>query len=422
METPDGPHGVWDPELDGITFLSQGFQMSVVPDLIVPTRRRRYRFWLWTLLALPVVAALGLYPRPFLAELVPFSGEVKVDLEFVVVHAGDGQPIEGALIRLVDPFHDGKVKESRSGRDGRARMGYGFAMRGERRSGSVSFYDCWLEVSAAGHHSSITTLAEFTGTQRDINDPRPPAITITLREGNDPVPVLGGIAGTYTRDNTPGLEDSVTILPDGRFVYRWSGSFGCSAPYPDTNLGYAQLTDGLLVLSLLKRDGQSEFKTNTEFLQVKFQTRIEILPISWGDRVYLIPRENMMDFCNAVNLGSEPRYKPKGLTYVPSAYLRVDDWKKRVVGFPKLPPEWMPYLLTKPVRGKILEVMEDRRARVDLGSKNGIRLGMELCVPGPWPGRLYKVISVEPNSCVVGPAGWWSQEELEPGRMVTSWL
>jgi hypothetical protein len=100
----------------------------------------------------------------------------------------------------------------------------------------------------------------------------------------------------------------------------------------------------------------------------------------------------------------------------------VDDWKKRVAGFPELPPEWMPYILTKSVWGKIPEVMENRRARVGLDSKNGIRLGMELCVPGPWPGCLYTVISVEPESCVVGPARWWSQETLEPGRLVTSRL
>jgi hypothetical protein len=91
-------------------------------------------FRLRTLLALPVVAALGLFLWPFLVTPDWFTREVEVPLEFVVADAGDGQPIEGALIRVVDPFRDGKDTASRSGRDGRAGMSHGFAMRGEWRS------------------------------------------------------------------------------------------------------------------------------------------------------------------------------------------------------------------------------------------------------------------------------------------------
>ncbi len=261
---------------------------------IVETRPLRYRFRLRTLLALPGVAALGLYLWPFLAEPEGFAGEVEVPLEFVVVDAGDGQPIEGALIRVVEPFRDSKDTAARSGRDGRAGMSHSFTMRGKwrsyRRFGSVSFEGCWLEVTAAGYRSSITTLTGFTGTRRDIDAPRSPAITIALPEGTDPASALGSMPGSYTRDNNPGLEDTLSILPDGRVTYRWIYTVGCSGSSSATNLGYAQWTDGWLVLSLWKRDGQSEFKTHTEFVTEKFKTRIEFLPISWGQRRVLDPQ------------------------------------------------------------------------------------------------------------------------------------
>jgi len=387
---------------------------------IVQTRRRRYRIQLRTLLALPVVSALGLFLWPFVVSPDYLTGELEVALEFVVVDAGDGRPIEGALIRVVDAFRDDKVTASRSGRVGRAGMSHGFPMRGVRRSyrrsGSVSFEDCWLEVSAAGHRSSISTLWEFTGTRRDIDDPRPPTITVALREGKDPSPALGGIAGTHCRGDGAPPDESITILPDGRVAFRWIQSSGCSATSA-TNLSFAQLTGGLLILSLLIRDGQSPFKSDGEWGREELKTRIECLPVSWGERTYLIPREDVLGFCNAINQGSEPRNQPQGLIY-----LRADDWKKRVAGLPELPTEWMPYLLREPVLGTILELMEGGQARVDLGSKVGIRPGMELSVQDELPHSCrFKVISVEPDSCVVAPAVY-AVGNLEPGRMVASRL
>ncbi len=128
----------------------------------------------------------------------------------------------------------------------------------------------------------------------------------------------------------------------------------------------------------------------------------------------MIPRENLLDFCNAVNQGIEPRNQSQGVVY-----LRTDDWKKPVTGFPDLAPEWRHYLLEEPVLGTVLDVMEGLRARVDLGSKNGIRSGMELCVPGQSPGFQFRVISVEPDSCVLASVGWVGKT-LEVGQRVAS--
>jgi hypothetical protein len=386
---------------------------------IVPTTRHRYRIRLRTLLALPVMSALGLYLWPFVVSPDYFDGDLQIPLEFVVVDAGNGRPIERALVRVVDAFRDENVTDSHSGRDGRARMSHGFAMRGVsrsyRRSGSVSFEDCWLEVSATGHRSSTTTLLEFTGTRRDLDDPRPPLMTVALREGKDPAPALG-FAGTYDRGYGASPDESLTILPDGRVAFRWTQSSGCSA-FSAKNLGFSRLTDGVLILNFLLRDGQSPYKSDGEFGRTEFQTQVEFLPVSWGQRTYLIPKEDMLGFCNAINQGLEPRNRAEGLSY-----LRADDWKKGVAGWPELPAEWMPFLLREPVLGTILELMEGFRARVDLGSKVGIRPGMELSVQGErlFPGR-GKVMSVEPDSCIVALPEY-SETRLKPGQMVGSRL
>jgi hypothetical protein len=374
----------------------------------VQRRRPRFRFRLWTLLELTAAVALGLYVWPSMVDSVLFTGEMPVDLEFVVVDAADGRPIEGALIRVVDPMHEDQATVSPSRTDGRVRMTYHFPMKGHHRAyqttGTVSFEDCWLEASAAGHRSSNRVLADLTGNSRDIDSPHPPAMTLALEAGNDPTAPLGGIPGIYWRDG-PSSDDCITILPDGRVVFRWMYSRGCSATQM-TNLGYARLRGGLLVLSLVKRDRQYEIDAPTEFV-----------PVSWGDRRYLLTMRSIVDFCNQVNQGIEPRPQLQGV-----AYLRAADWQKSTRGLPELPPEWTPYLLEEPVWGTIVEVMDENRARINRGLKDGLRPGMELLVQQPQICRL-AVINVQPDSCIVtGVPGFCTRDDLKPGRKVGSRL
>ncbi len=139
--------------------------------------------------------------------------------------------------------------------------------------------------------------------------------------------------------------------------------------------------------------------------------------MKWAARQYLIPEEDALDFCNAVNQKREPRDGVHGLFY-----LREDDWEKKVTGLPQLPPHWMSYLLKEPVSGRVVEIHKNGRALISLGSKDGICEGMELIAHA---GSLFctlKVVAVEADSCSVTPENPDEGNSLNKGQKVTSGL
>ena len=144
------------------------------------------------------------------------------------------------------------------------------------------------------------------------------------------------------------------------------------------------------------------------------------LPVKWGSRSYLIPAERLQDFCDAIIRGDEPRDVPYGKFYV----LGLDD---RVSGTPQLPERWATYLRNNLVIGTIVEVAKEGRARIDLGSVDGIHVGSTLTVH--WhnrrTNRQMRAGSVKEHSCEVqeinpssqvGPveAGWKVVAERKP--------
>jgi hypothetical protein len=114
---------------------------------------------------------------------------------------------------------------------------------------------------------------------------------------------------------------------------------------------------------------------------------IKCKPIRWGERVYFMSTCRIIEFCNAINSGMEPRSRMDG-----RFYLRQDDWKKEAPGKPELPEEFMPYLLDKPVDATIVSVKDirekDQRRNiatvvVNKGRNDGLLPGMELYLVEP---------------------------------------
>lgn len=118
----------------------------------------------------------------------------------------------------------------------------------------------------------------------------------------------------------------------------------------------------------------------------------DLMVIPWGSRIYLIPSARMLEFCNAINAGLEPRRSDLGYFY-----LRVGDENKSTEGPPSLPIRWREFVLKKPVIGNVIridqdEVVEQRvsdgcRNRdiiapaivtVDVGFQDGLQPGMKL--------------------------------------------
>jgi hypothetical protein len=131
--------------------------------------------------------------------------------------------------------------------------------------------------------------------------------------------------------------------------------------------------------------------------------------------MYLIPTNQIVEFCSDVNQGSEPRKGNWG-----EYYLRRDDWDKGVTGIPAVPKAWTLYLLSKPVHGKIIEVMGRQEAWLNLGTQEGILPGMVLIAQdhGKLMFSQVRVETVETNRCRIRCE--WRDSMLELGQTVST--
>ena len=96
--------------------------------------------------------------------------------------------------------------------------------------------------------------------------------------------------------------------------------------------------------------------------------------ITWGPRVYLVREGAILEFCNAINAGSEPRRSDDNGEF----FLKIGDAAKSVRGAPAVPAEWTEYVLEQSATGITSQVDSEHRAWCDLGIADGIRVGMRL--------------------------------------------
>jgi hypothetical protein len=128
-------------------------------------------------------------------------------------------------------------------------------------------------------------------------------------------------------------------------------------------------------------------------------------PVKWGRRSYLIPPERFREFCDAVIDGDEPRRE-----WAPGRFYASgpDD---QAVGVPGLPEPWSTYLRERAALGTIVEVAEGGRAKVDVGSADGLRVDGVLTVQGRdgrFNRRKLRVVDLDEHAC--------RAEQGEPGE------
>ena len=104
--------------------------------------------------------------------------------------------------------------------------------------------------------------------------------------------------------------------------------------------------------------------------------------VRWGERLYLIPDSEIIEFCYDVHTSNEPRYAFGWGRYL----LRLGDWIKEVKGKPEIPDEFLQHLLDEPVDALFLSVTIGEKqpyhtANVVLnkGKNDGLLPGMKLC-------------------------------------------
>lgn len=184
-------------------------------------------------------------------------------------------------------------------------------------------------------------------------------------------------AGSYYSGDGLGVNISLMLSPQSGYVFEWRGCLGVY----DRNYGKVDVVDGKLRLSFTfsnKREGFGGISS-------------EFVVVAWGERRYLVPADDMAGFCNEINSGAEPRDEVHG-----EYLLRWGDEKRKVTGRPRLPEEFVPCLLDRPLEASIVAVkntttrpsisdwhFRDTVVIVSAGKKHRVFPGMELHVVAP---------------------------------------
>ncbi len=211
---------------------------------------------------------------------------------------------------------------------------------------------------------------------------------------------LKAFAGVYFHGDGLGDNHVLDLRPEGRFSFRWLTDAGPN--YQDD--GTAELVDGYLILH------PRNHETSRRFFDA---SPPKLLPVEWGARRYLLSDEDMLRFCNAVNLGAEPRVDTLGLFYLQPGSPKDAQGERpemeQARGLPKVPAKWTRLLLEKRIHGEVVEELKDRKVTINLGRKNGVWEGMFLIVfrgekspasdPFGHKCGVARVLTVEAESC-----------------------
>jgi hypothetical protein len=299
-----------------------------------------------------------------------------IRLEFVILDDETSRPVKDAAVQLIDPFgeesDDGEALVMFSDERGKAALSRDFdlgELLNDAKNGDRIRVVGWrVKVSARGYRASTTPLFELTREGIDERNPKVKHPEIRLHRELQSKTDLGPQFATFVYRDF-GMRISLVFSGD-KFDALLSCPKLCSehTPWFEAKYGDLKSMEGVLHLSvrsqelIRRRDGEK-----FEWLQNN------LLPVTWGKRQYLVSTEQAIAFCNAVNLGEEPRDSEYG-----DFALREGQHELAVTGMPEVPKEWSQYLLKDPVLGEVIEMLPDSKARINVGRKQGLRVGMKL--------------------------------------------
>ena len=192
----------------------------------------------------------------------------------------------------------------------------------------------------------------------DAADQRGPKVTLEQLAGQY---YHGGGTGSLT----------IELNANGHYSYSWQSHDGGY----QRDEGTAEVVDDFLSLHPQKTETNRPSGRNPQ---------ARLLAVRWGTRFYLVPDGEILDFCDWVNLGLEPREGMYGRFYLRMVLTeeliegREELRLEAAGGLPELPTRWAPYLLKRPLQGEVIEVLKDEQAIIDLGLGEGLKVGMEL--------------------------------------------
>lgn len=175
---------------------------------------------------------------------------------------------------------------------------------------------------------------------------------------------ISRLAGEYSYGNGFDQNCTLEISPDGRFIYK---RCSCEA-VTDQAVGTASFDDGRLMLK--PEQPRANWPRGTSDV---------LVPVTWGQRLYLVPQDDIVGFSNHVNRGLEPVTRGSMGSY----YLREGDWDRPATGKPELPHEWKNRLLEAPITGEVAGKDPSGRWIINLGKRHGVFDQMELSAWAP---------------------------------------
>jgi hypothetical protein len=198
-------------------------------------------------------------------------------------------------------------------------------------------------------------------------------------------------AGSYYFGDGLGVNARLELASKAGFVFEWHGCLGLY----DRNFGKVVEINGGLHLHFELKNEEEGFRGIASHL----------IPIQWGDRTYLISENKVLDFCNDINAGFEPRRGAHG-----SYFLREGDFEKLVSGKPKLPKHAESYLLEKPILAQTVRVGKTSakpgfkdvfvtEVVLDKGAKDLVFQGMRLYLSDPKRFGYVTVTKVDVETC-----------------------
>lgn len=207
----------------------------------------------------------------------------------------------------------------------------------------------------------------------------------------------------YVTNSVP--RDVLRIEPGGRAgLYRF-----LYEPSAESGYGAGRRFTGTLVDTGISLDLQS-----TELDAVGWPQGLGrvMIPVLWGERRYVVPKSEVLAFCNSINAGFEVGALPL------SPFFVVDgDQDVEPSGLPNVTPSYLEYLLDEPIEGQVLAVERWAEAgerpvwlvTINAGERRGVRAGMEFHFADPVNGQeSLRVLDVGRNHCdaiVWAPAG-----------------
>jgi hypothetical protein len=204
------------------------------------------------------------------------------------------------------------------------------------------------------------------------DEPKRPAEDPGTQRGINPESVVG------TYDLSLGIESvgKISIVKkDDNYEHTYAFSTDDGGTFVAT--GPVRFVGDRIDLVMKKIEQNRDFTVDGKRSFAEVGVRSYFL-IKWDKKVYLVPEEDLVQFCNKVNLKSKPEVSWTERYYIRDRSVDADGVMSTA---PELPLEAKGWILSDPIHGTILSV-EDGRAKIDLGAEEQVWKNMLLyCEP-----------------------------------------